>query len=93
MTIYILKNADPEMGLFFMQKQEEEKYQKLKVLPNSIIGRFSERKWVPMMVKEGTSKSIQNSCIAFYCQKFKGGLFGSCQKYYKTFWEDLSYCM
>lgn len=45
------------------------------------------------MVKEGTSKSIQNSCIAFYCQKFKGGLFGSCQKYYKTFWEYLSYCM
>ena len=36
---------------------------------------------------------IQNSCIAFYCQKFKGGLFGSCQKYYKTFWEYLSYCM
>mgnify|MGYP001664003570 CR=1 FL=1 len=30
MTIYILKNADPEMGLFFMQKYEEEKYQKFK---------------------------------------------------------------
>jgi hypothetical protein len=50
-------------------------------MQKGITGRFK----VLVMVKEGTSKSIQNSCIAFYCQKFKGGLFGSCQKYYKTF--------
>lgn len=52
-----------------------------KALQKSITGRKSKI----LGSCDGNSKSIQNSCIAFYCQKFKGGLFGNCQKYYKTF--------